>query len=145
MSMFQSPVRLAIAAAALSAASMGAPAHADSTGMFNLSVGNCGYQSRQVCFGYGQGVPVGLASLTVAISCSATSPFVVDRTGVGCYIVGHNDGRQYLHTGPWFTAGNASTTTNVGTVPFQGYSLCVGAGYSTSTGGGQAVQGHRCM
>src|SRR3712207_6158510 len=114
MPMFRNPVRLAIAAVALGAASMGAPAHGDSTGMFNLSVGNCGYQDRQVCFGYGQGVPVGLSSLTVAITCSASTPFVVDRTGVGCYIVGHNDGRQYLHTGSFFLAGNASTTTKIG-------------------------------
>jgi hypothetical protein len=68
----------------------------------------------------------------------------VDRTGVGCYIVGLNDGRTYLPTGPLFTAGNSSEIANEGVVPFQGYLLCVGAGYSTATGGYQAVQNYHC-
>lgn len=143
--MFKNPARVAIAAAALAAGTMGAPAHADSTGLFNFAAGNCGSFNRQVCFGYGQGVPVGLSSLTVTVSCSASSPFIVDRTGVGCYLVGMNDGRTYLPTGPFFLAGNASTTANFGTVPFQGYRLCVGAGYSTTSGGGSPVTGYRCM
>lgn len=121
------------------------PAHADSTGLVNYSAGNCGQWNRQICTGYGQGVPIGLSSLTVAITCEAASPFVVDRTGVGCYLVGINDGLQYLHTGPLFTAGNAAGIANEGTVPFQGYYLCVGAGYSTATGAFQPVQGHVCM
>lgn len=144
MSMFRSRVRLAAAGAALAAAAMGSPASADDTGMFNVAIGNCGYWYRQQCAGYGQGVPIGLSSLSVSINCSATTPFVVDRTGVGCYLVGMSDLRTYLWTGPLFVAGNEAAVTNVGTVPFQGYWLCVGAGYSTSSGAFQPVQNHVC-
>jgi hypothetical protein len=144
MRFFTVPARLALATVALGAALV-APAQADSTGMFNVAAGNCGYGYRQVCAGYGQGVPVGLSSLTVAITCTATSPFVVDRTGVGCFIRGMSDGRDYLNTGSFFLAGNESVTTKAGTVPFQGYWLCVGAGYSTTSGVFQPVQNYRCM
>lgn len=140
-----SPSRLLIAAAATVASLAGTPAQADSTGMVNFAVGNCGYGYRQVCTGYGQGVPVGLSSLAVVLSCQATSSFVVDRTGVGCYLIGWNDGRVHLPTGPLFTPGNTSAVANAGTVPFQGYWLCVGAGYSTATGGFQPVQGYVCQ
>lgn len=143
--MFKNPLRVAVAAVALAAGTTGPPAHADSTGLFNVSLGNCGYQLRQLCTGYGQGAPVGLSSLTVAVTCSANSPFVVDRTGVGCYIRGLTDGQTYLWTGPVFIAGNSAEITNAGTVPFQGYQLCVGAGYSTTTGGFQAVQNYHCQ
>lgn len=109
-------------------------------------VGNCGYAGRQICYGAGQPVPVGLSSLRVTFSCTAVSPFVVDRTGVACYLVGLTDSRAYAHTGPLFTAGNASTISNViATVPFQAYKLCVGAGYSTATGAYQPVQGYVCL
>ena len=145
MFLSRTALRFAVAGTALAAATMGAPAQADSTGLINYSAGNCGYAGRQVCAGYGQGVPVGLSSLTVVVTCSATSPFVVDRTGVGCYLVGLNDGLTYLPTGPFFLAGNESVTANFGTVPFQGYRLCVGAGYSTTAGGFQPVQGYRCL
>ena len=138
-------LRLALAGAALAAGTLGTPAHADSTGLINYSVGNCGYLQRQVCAGYGQGVPVGLSSLTVVVTCSATSPFVVDRTGVSCYLVGLNDRIVYLPTGQFFLAGNESVTANFGTVPFQGYQLCVGAGYSTTGGEFKPVQGYRCL
>jgi hypothetical protein len=141
----RSAVRAAMAVAALAASLAASPAQADSTGMFNLSIGNCGYGYRQQCEGYGQGVPVGLSSLTVTVTCSATTPFVVDRTGVGCYLRGHNDNRTYLPTGPLFVTGNNAATTNFGTVPFQGYDLCVGAGYSTAAGGYQPVQNYHCM
>jgi len=108
--------------------------------------GNCGYQGRQLCYGGGQPVPVGLADLKVVFSCTATSPFVVDRTGVGCYLRGISDNQVYAATGPLFTAGNQSTIPNVlATVPFQAYRLCVGAGYSTATGAFQPVQGYVCL
>ena len=138
-------VRLALAGVATAASLLSSPASADSTGLFNVSVGNCGYAYRQLCFGYGQGVPVGLSTLLVEVNCTATSPFVVDRTGVGCYLVGMSDGRQYLPTGPLYLPGNTAAVSNVGQVPFQGYYLCVGAGYSTATGGFQPVQNYRCM
>ena len=137
--------RLGVMIAATAGLLVSAPAHADSTGLFNVSIGNCGYGYRQYCTGYGQGVPVGLSSLVVTIACSANSPFVVDRTGVGCFIRGLSDGRTYLNTGSFYTAGNSSETAKEGSVPFQGYQLCVGAGYSTSTGGGQAVQNYHCQ
>lgn len=110
------------------------------------TVGNCGYLGRQLCYGGGQPVPVGLSDLKVVFSCSAVSPFVVDRTGVGCYLRGLTDNRVYATTGPLFTAGNQSTIPNVlATVPFQAYKLCVGAGYSTATGAFQPVQGYVCL
>lgn len=143
--MFKSYLRVGLAAAALVGSMSAGTAQADSTGLFNLSVGNCGYNSRQLCAGYGQGVPVGLSQLAVEINCSASSPFVVDRTGVGCFIRGLSDGLTYLHTGPLFIAGNEAEASNVGFVPFQGYELCVGAGYSTATGEFRAVQNYRCM
>jgi hypothetical protein len=122
-----------------------APAHADSTGLINYSIGNCGSGGRQVCSGYGQGVPVGLSSLTVAGECTATTPFVVDRTAVRCYLVGLNDGRVYLDTGQRWVTGNASSYPIAGSVPFQGYRLCVGAGWSTSTGGYVSPTGFVCI
>ncbi|HVF04155.1 MAG TPA: hypothetical protein VNA20_04890 [Frankiaceae bacterium] len=137
-------LRLLLAGTATAASLLTAPAQADDTGMFNRSVGNCGYERRQVCLGYGQGVPVGLRSLAVELNCSAATPFVVDRTGVGCYLVGISDQRVYLRTGPVFLAGNEAAISNAGTVPFQGYYLCVGAGYSTATGEFQPVQNHWC-
>lgn len=138
-------MRRSIALTALAALAVTtAPASADNTGLFNTSAGNCGYRRSQVCAGHGQGVPVGLSSLTVAVTCTATSPFVVDRTGVGCYLLG-NDGLVYLKTGPLFVAGNTAAVANAGTVPFQGYQLCVGAGYSTATGEFRGVQDHRCQ
>lgn len=110
------------------------------------TAGNCGYNGSQICYGGGQPVPVGLADLRVTFSCTATSPFVVDRTGVGCYLRGITDNKIYAPTGPLFTAGNQSTIPNVlATVPFQAYRLCVGAGYSTATGAFQPVQGYVCL
>lgn len=110
------------------------------------AAGNCGPSARQVCYGAGQPVPVGLSSLRVTFTCSAVSPLVVDRTGVACYLVGLTDGVQYAHTGPLFTVGNQSTIANAAaTVPFQAYKLCVGAGYSTATGGYYGIQGYRCL
>jgi hypothetical protein len=130
---------------ALSAMLPAGSAHAASAGgIATISVGNCGQFYGQYCTGYGQGVPVGLSTLTVAITCSANTPFVVDRTGVGCYLVGLTDGRTYLSTGPLFTAGNTSEIANEGAVPFQGYRLCVGAGYSTTSGAFQPVQNYHC-
>lgn len=136
---------LAVRTAALVTIATGSPANADSTGMFNYSVGNCGYGWRQYCTGYGQGVPVGLASLTVTVTCSANSPFVVDRTGVGCYLRGLNDRQKYLESGPLFVTGNTAEVTKAGSVPFQGYELCVGGGYSTSFGEFRAVQNYVCQ
>lgn len=110
------------------------------------TVGNCGQLGRQICYGAGQPVPIGLATLRVVFECSAASPFVVDRTGVACYLVGLSDNKQYAYTGPLFTVGNQSTIPNILTeVPFQAYKLCVGAGYSTATGGYQPVQGFTCF
>lgn len=110
------------------------------------TAGNCGASSSQICYGAGQPVPVGLSSLRVTFTCTAVSSFVVDRTGVGCYLVGLTDGLQYAHTGPLFTVGNQSTIANAAvTVPFQAYKLCVGAGYSTATGAYYGVQGYRCL
>lgn len=135
----------AASVAAVALAVPAAPAGAGTAGgIATYSVGNCGYHLRQYCTGYGQGVPVGLSTLTVAITCSASSPFVVDRTGVGCYIKGLADGKVYLETGPIFIAGNIAEIANQGAVPFQGYLLCVGAGYSTTTGASQPVQGYHC-
>lgn len=144
MSLSNGRFRLLLAATATATSLLTAPAQADDTGMFNLSVGNCGYAYRQSCLGYGQGVPVGLRSLIVEVNCTATSPFVVDRTGVGCYLMGMSDGLIHLHTGPLFVPGNQAVVSNVGIVPFQGYYLCVGAGYSTATGEFKGVQNHRC-
>lgn len=139
----------AIGAAAVAAVALGTPASPATAvtagGIATASIGNCGYGGAQYCTGYGQGVPVGLSTLTVAITCSASSPFVVDRTGVGCYIKGLSDGKTYLQTGPFFTAGNESVTANEGTVPFQGYLLCVGAGWSTTNGTYHGVQGYQCQ
>ena len=125
-------------------AGLTAPASADNTGLFNSAVGNCGYGYAQSCAGYGQGAPIGLASLTVTMDCTAVSPFAVDRTGVACHLFGLTDRRTYLHTGALFVAGNVATIANSGTVPFQGYKLCVGAGYSTPWGEFKDVQGFRC-
>ena len=72
------------------------------------------------------------------------TPFLVDRTGVACHLFGLTDRRTYLHTGPLFVSGNVATISDSGTVPLQGYRLCVGAGYSTPWGDHHDVQGYRC-
>ena len=145
MRMRRVKILLAVLGAFVPLALTSAPAHADSTGLLNLSAGNCGGGYRQACTGYGQGVPVGLSSLQVAGTCEAVSPFVVDRTGVGCYLLGMTDGRTYLHTGSTFLAGNSAAVPFAGSVPFQGYRLCVGAGYSTTAGAFVAVSNYVCM
>lgn len=137
-------VRRALVVAGLAVATL-APSSAHAM-YITPPAGNCGPYARQTRYGAGQPVPVGLSSLRVTFSCTAASPLVVDRTGVGCYLVGLSDGLQYAHTGPLFTVGNQSTIANVAaTVPFQAYKLCVGAGYSTATGAYYGVQGYRCL
>lgn len=130
--------------AAMLITTLGSAARADETGMFNSAFGNCGSFYMQYCTGHGQGMPIGLSTLAVEITCSATSPFVVDRTGVRCYLLGMNDGLTYLDTGEFFVPGNQAVIANAGTVPFQGYWLCVGAGYSTPSGGYSPVTGFDC-
>ncbi len=82
--------------------------------------------------------------MTVTFECTAVTPFVVNSTGVGCYLLGDNN-MTYANAGPSFTSGQQSAVQRIGvSVPFQGYRVCVGAGYLTTGGLFRAVQGYNC-
>lgn len=131
----------AVALAATSVLALAAPAQAFYIAPY---AGNCGSWGSQRCTGAGQSLPIGTSSLTVTFECTAVTPFVVNSTGVGCYLLG-DDGYQYAHTGPYFTTGQQSTVSWIAyPAKFQGYRICVGAGYLTSSGYFQAVQGYSC-
>lgn len=110
----------------------------------NLAVTiTCGYS--QTCDGVGQAVPIGTGSTNVAITCTAVTPYVVQATGVGCYLLGDFYGdRHYAPT--QFTQGQTSSTTATFTgLVAQSYRLCIGAGLITSSGTPRAVTGYQCF
>lgn len=133
--------RAVLAAAAAAVLGIAAPANAL---LVLPSAGNCGPYGWQRCYGVGQSVPVGTSSLTVTFECTATTPFVVNSTGVGCYLLG-DDGRRYAETGPQFTPGQQATVSRLAaSVKFQGYQICVGAGFLTAGGYFEPVQNYNC-
>lgn len=134
--------RLALAGVMSGSLLMPSPAHA---AVVVPTAGNCGYLSQQQCAGAGQALPLGLSTLAVAFSCTATTPFVVNSTGVECYLRGLSDNLIYMRTGPTFVSGQQASVSNAGVVPFQAYRICVGAGYLTTGGTFRATQGFTCI
>ncbi|MDQ1698632.1 MAG: hypothetical protein QOG34_495 [Frankiaceae bacterium] len=118
---------LAIGAIALAAMCQAVPASAVFSGG---ATATCGYWQEQQCSGFAQDVPgVGSAGSDVEVTCSATTPYVVQATVVQCFIWGNNGDTHY--TTPTLTEGQASTQTyrfSSWELSSRSYIVCVGAG-----------------
>jgi hypothetical protein len=105
---------------------------------------NCGVGYTQFCTGEAQPIPVGTNDELVEVSCSATTPYVVQSTGVGCYLLGA-DGIRYPVPTQFLQGEQSATGTVEILVPQQRYKLCVGAGQVNSAGAAFGVQGVNCF
>jgi hypothetical protein len=109
---------------------------------------SCGPFGAMICTGASQAVQVGSSfSETVAYDCTAettqTEISTNGETGVGCYLLGLNDGVQY-GLGSSFTLGVVSTLNGERSVPVQPYELCVGGGWFVN-GNFQPIQNYACF
>jgi hypothetical protein len=106
---------------------------------------NCGYFDGQVCDGVGQLLPVGTGSGAVAVTCHAATPYVVQATGVGCYLEGAFTGVQLFAPTVYTQGQTSSTTIAFASVLNEPYRLCVGAGIVDINGSPRPISGYRCF
>jgi hypothetical protein len=105
---------------------------------------NCGVGYSQFCSGEAQPIPVGTSDELIEVSCTATTPYVVQSTGVGCYLLGA-DGIHYGVPSQFLQGEQSATGTVQVLVPQQRYKLCVGAGQVNSAGTALPIQGYTCF
>ncbi len=119
------------------------PAHASAPLVVTPTASPCGWHNQLTCVGEGQGALVGLSSETVTYSCQAVGNTGMDRVAVGCYLLGA-DNVKYGATVSRYFPGFVAPALATASLPVQGYSICVGAGFSTAAGDFQPVQNYSC-
>jgi hypothetical protein len=123
------------------------PANAALVGFAGGATIGCGWRGDQTCDGAGQALPgIGLGGSEITVTCTAATPYDVQVTGVGCYILGDQTNDVHWATPAWtqklvsttsatFTAGLTSTS----------YQLCVGAGVIDDLGITHGIGGYNCF
>jgi hypothetical protein len=101
----------------------------------------CGY--GQTCNGAAQSVPIGTANEVVTFACTTTTPYVVEATGAGCYLVGA-DNIKHWAVSLWANGLQSATGSVTGQIPQQPYQLCMGGGYIDTFGNPFPIANFSC-